>query len=79
MVFLGGLIQFSITNAHAPPNDCPSRYEFILIFLNNSHTALFRDNKYWGYPLTIRDKVDDPRIQQFQNLLLNYLCWLLRF
>ena len=55
------------------PYDCPRGYHFILIALHNSHTSLFRDNLHWGYQLTIRDRVDDPRIQQLQSFFLNNL------
>ena len=73
VVFMGGCVQLPVVNTHTPPCNCSSWDQLIFLIFNNSHTSLFRDNLYWGYPLVIRDRVDNPSIQQLKNFLFHTL------
>ena len=73
MIFLGGLIQSTIINAHVPPGNSPRKNELIMLILDDNYGTLFRDSLKWTHPFTIRDRLDDPSIKQFDNLLFHNL------
>jgi len=73
MIFLGGLIQFAVINAHALSGNSPSGNELVTLILNDSHTTLFWNYLNWAHPFIIGDRIDDPSVKEFDNLLLNNL------
>jgi len=71
MIFLGGMIQPTAINAHAPPINSPSRNELIMLILNDGHSTLFRNYLNWTHAFTILDRIDDTSIKQFDKLLFH--------
>ena len=55
MAFLGGIIDFSIVNAHAPINDHFIRYELISFILDNSHAPFLGTT----YTVLTQSLIDD--------------------
>jgi len=63
MVFLGGIIKFSIVNAHMPSRDRSSRYEFISFILDNGHTLFLKNYLHRTNLIIIQNWIDDSGIK----------------
>jgi hypothetical protein len=72
VILPGGFTEFSVINAHSPTSNCPFTYELILLIPDNSHATLLWHHLYWIDSLTVRNRVDESSIEQFQHLLLYY-------
>jgi hypothetical protein len=63
MILPGGLVEFSMINAHMPTSDHPLRNELILLITDDSHTTFLRHYLYWTDPFTIKNRVDDSSLE----------------
>jgi hypothetical protein len=63
MILPGGLVEFSIINAHTPTSDHRLRNELILLITDDSHSTFFLHHLYWTDLFTIENRVDDSSFQ----------------
>ena len=70
MVLLGGVIEFSIINAHMPTGDHSSGDKLISFILDNIHGPFRGYNLNLANPITIQNWIDDFGIKKFDKLLL---------
>ena len=65
MVLPGGLVKFSIVDAHPPAGDGSLGNEFIFLILNDCHSSFLGNHLNRAYPFTIRNGIDDSGMEQF--------------
>ena len=73
MIFLGGLVEHPVIDTHSPSGHCPLRYELIPLITDYRHASLLRDYLDWADALAILHGVYDARVQQLEDLFLDYL------
>jgi hypothetical protein len=73
MIFLSSFVELPVVDTHPPTGDSPLRNEFIFLIADNSHSTHLWDHLYWTDPFTIRNRIDNSSLKQFQHLFLYYL------
>ena len=75
MVLTSGFVQFTVVNAHSSSSDCASRDQLIVLIFHHHYPLVLGHNRGWAYPLTIRDRMDNADLKQFQNFFLDHLFY----
>jgi len=70
-VFPGGLIQSPIINALLLPDDHSIINKFLFLIFYNGHSLFLGQDLCRAHPFTIRDRIDDPSVKKFYNLLFH--------
>ena len=76
VVLPGGVIEFSIINAHMPTSDPSNRNKLIMFILDNNHAPFLGYSLNRANPITIRNWINDSDIKKFGNLLLYNLLYI---
>jgi len=74
MVLLGGVIEFSIINAHSPTGDRSSRDKLIAFILNNGHALFLGYDLNRTNPITIQNWIDDSALRSLTTSFFTTSC-----
>ena len=73
VIFPGCLVKHPVIDAHSPSGHCPLRHELVPLITDYRHASRLRDYLDWANPLAILHGVYDARVQQLEDLFLDYL------
>ncbi|GJS70615.1 hypothetical protein Tco_0703456 [Tanacetum coccineum] len=69
VVFPDCVVQLTIVDTHAPTGDYSLWDKFFLLIIHHGHPSFLWNNLDRAYPGTVRDRIDQPDIKEFYELL----------
>ena len=73
MVLLCGLVEFSVINVHSPSRDGTLWNQLVLAVFHYRHASFLGHDLDRAHPLTVRDRINDPGVQELEDLFLHHL------
>jgi len=73
VVLLCGLVEFFVVYAHPPSRDGTLWNHLVLTVFHYRHASFLGHDLDRAHPLTVRDRIYDPGVQELEDLFLHHL------
>ena len=70
MILLCGLVEFSVINAHSSSYEGSLWNQLVLAVFHYCHASFLGHALDGAHPLTVRDRINDPIMQELENIFL---------